>query len=103
MGVSIEKLRAAGYKVRIHHHRLYRADGKVVEASPFEVRNGLVKVDDPTQPLAHGGKTVVELTTPNGVNTTTEAQCSDKDNFCYKVGAAVALGRALKNVEYYDH
>lgn len=96
--MTVEELRAAGYKVRIHHHRLWRADGKIVEASPFEVKNGLIKVDNPAQPLAHGGKTILELTTPNGVTVTKSAECSLKDNFCYKTGVAVTIGRALKAI-----
>ena len=73
---SIKQLRQSGYKVRVHHKREL--------------------VGESLSPL--GGATKVEITTPDGKNLVGEAFCSKKDNYNKKVGAAIAIGRALKNV-----
>lgn len=73
--LTVKELRKNGYKVRVHHHR------KVVTSTV----------------AARGGKTVVEVTTPDGVTFIGIARCSRKENFNKKMGVRIALGRALKN------
>lgn len=73
--LTVEELRKNGYKVRVHHHR------KVVTSAV----------------AARGGKTVVEVTTPDGVTFVGISRCSRKENFNKKMGVRIALGRALKS------
>ena len=46
-----------------------------------------------------GGKTVVEITTPEGEQLIGEAECSIKDQFNRKRGLQVAIGRCFYNSE----
>lgn len=71
--MTVEDLRKRGFKIRVHHHR--RVTGKVVN------------------PL--GGKTVVEITTPDGTTLVGVSRCSRKENFNKRLGVRIALGRAL--------
>jgi hypothetical protein len=72
--MTIEHLRKAGYKVRVHHHR----------------KAGLEGIN------SRGGKTVVEVTTPEGATLVGMSRCSRKENFDKRLGVRIALGRAMK-------
>lgn len=74
--MTVYDLRKNGYKVRVLHHRKH--DNRVL---------GAVK--------AKGGMTVVQITTPDGVDLEGSSKCSDKDLYNKRVGVQVALGRAL--------
>ena len=84
MNTSIADLRRCGYKVRVIHSRpkitTKRMDGESFEYS------------------AKGGNTIIEITTPEGLNAIGTAQCSVKDNWNRKVGNQIALGRALTKI-----
>ena len=73
----IEYLRKNGFKIRVKHFRRH---------SPSLVKE------------TKGGKTVVEVRTPDGKEIKGEAICSSKDNYSKKIGVRIALGRALKIV-----
>jgi len=79
--VTVSELRKCGHKVRVHHHRR-------LPQAPF---------NNQTAVAARGGKTVVEVTTPDGRTLIGIARCSKKENFNKKLGVRIALGRALKN------
>jgi hypothetical protein len=81
---TVQSLRKAGNKVRVIH---YRAVSKRKLLPAKEV--------DPTILKPKGGKTVVDITTPDGKELTGEAVCSNKDSFNRKMGLAIAVGRAL--------
>lgn len=72
---DVERLRKSGFKVRVKHYRLMNLDG--------------IK--------ARGGKTVVEVTTPEGETLVGMARCSRNENFNKRLGVRIALGRAFKN------
>ncbi len=74
--MRVKQLRQSGYKVRVMH-----------------MRNKSDVGYDP-----HGGTTRVEITTPEGKELVGEARCSNQDNYSKKIGVAIALGRAFKNV-----
>lgn len=74
--MTIEELRKAGYKIRVHHHRKVCAAGI----------------------NARGGKTVVEVTTPDGTTLVGMSRCSRKENFKKRMGVQIALGRAMKSL-----
>jgi hypothetical protein len=74
--MTIEELRKSGYKIRVHHHRKVSAD--VINA--------------------RGGKTVVEVTTPDGTTLVGMSRCSRKENFDKSMGVRIALGRAMSSI-----
>lgn len=75
--MTIEELRKAGYKIRVHHNRKLCPDGI----------------------NARGGKTVVEVTTPDDTTLIGMSRCSRKENFNKRMGVRIALGRAMSSVE----
>jgi hypothetical protein len=70
MKITVENLRNLGYKVRVLH---YRKNEK-------------------------GGKTVIQVKTPEGIELEGTAVCSRKENYNKKLGVSIALGRALNGV-----
>lgn len=74
--MTIEDLRKSGYKIRVHHHRKMNLDGI----------------------NARGGKTVVEVTTPDGTTLVGMSRCSRKENFDKRMGVRIALGRAMSSL-----
>lgn len=74
--MTVQSLRQSGYKVRVLHHR--RNDDRVLGA---------------VHPK--GGETVIQITTPDGVDLEGRAKCSKKDLYNKKLGVKVAIGRAL--------
>lgn len=82
---TVKTLRQSGYKVRVYHERKYLQQNKF---SPVCILS------------SKGGKTTVEITTPDkerdvfGI-----AFCSDADNFSKKLGTKIATGRALAQLE----
>ena len=60
---------------------------------------GLHALSD-VKPLAKGGKVELKVIDDQGqVIIHTKAYCSFQDNFCYKLGKQIALGRAMKKIE----
>lgn len=86
MNKTVKELRQSGYKIKIIHFR----------------EEGFTKHEFCGTPmtLAKGGRTELLLMSPEGIQIKAEAKCSEKDNYCRKVGVAIALGRALKNLEW---
>lgn len=71
--ICVEELRKSGYKVRVKHFRRENSDGIV----------------------SRGGKTVVEVTAPDGTTFVGMSRCSRKENFNKRLGVRIALGRAF--------
>lgn len=77
--LDVRDLVAAGHQVNVRH-----------------VRRGYVEFDPDTLDVvehvydSRGGMTIVNVDGYVGV-----AECSNKDNFCKKVGRSIAIGRAL--------
>lgn len=84
---TVKSLRQSGYKIKVIHHRLYE-------------KGDVEKFDWRGEYSAKGGTTQLLLMSPEGIQIKAEAKCSEKDNYCRKVGVAIALGRALKNLEW---
>ena len=90
MNKTVKELRQSGYKVKVIHHRIkgfpmmYKDDEQVFfgELNP------------------KGGRTELLLMSPEGIQIKAEAKCSNRDNYCRKVGVAIALGRAIKELEW---
>lgn len=79
--MTIHDLRKAGYKVRVLHFR--SVDCRILGAYQ-----------------AKGGETVVQITTPDGINLEGRAKCSDKDLYNKRLGVKVAVGRALFGLNF---
>jgi hypothetical protein len=87
--LTIQKLRKAGFKVRVLHERHY-------EVPPTRMS----RMDQSRRLSAKGGYTRIEVSTPNKeITVVGEAYCSLKDSFNRKLGNSVALGRALAKLE----
>ena len=85
MQLTIQKLRKAGFKVRVLHTRHY-------ETPPTR----MARMDQSKRLSAKGGYTRIDVTTPNNeVTVIGEAHCSLQDSFNRKLGNSIALGRAL--------
>lgn len=86
LNLSIKNLRQSGWKVRVLHQRCYFLRGRLNETS--------------AEVCAKGGLTEIQITSPDKkINASGKSICSDEDNFNRKVGNAIALGRAWKEVE----
>ncbi len=89
---TVKELRKSGYKVKVIHSRCI---------TPY-LENVPVR-DIRTACLTHlicpkGGRTLVELRSPQGIEVKGEATCSKKDGFNRKLGLAKALGRAMSKI-----
>lgn len=95
--LNVKSLRQQKYKIRVTHYRLVKAGAKfAMKGKPdllpmheIQTRNFQYAI------LAKGGKVVVELTSPNNVSVSAEAECSKKDVYVKKEGVKLALERAL--------
>jgi len=72
--MNVSELRSNGFKVRVLHHRKWNLCG---------ISN-------------LGGRTIVQIKTPEGQELEGEAICSKEDNYNKKLGVSIAIGRALK-------
>ena len=94
----VTALKAKGFRVKASHSRFYREykDGKahLVLAQNSEVVR-LAK-DALQYATPKGGKTVVTITAPSGVEFWSESLCSPLDTFNKHVGYNTAFRRALK-------
>ena len=77
---NVEELRKSGYKVWVKHFRRDSLGG----------------------PNPRGGKTVVEVTTPDGVTLLGVSRCSRKENFNKRLGVRIALGRAFTSADEHE-
>ena len=51
------------------------------------------------RPLSKGGQVICSIGNENGRSAFGIANCSYSDNFCYKIGREIALGRAKKQLK----
>ena len=91
------------------HHRLKQKDVELIHLNEEKkiLREALASVEADIEAVmdsdnnaisSHGGKTVVEITTPDAVELKSETVCSLKDNYNKKIGARIAIGRALTSL-----
>lgn len=84
--LTVKSLRQQGYKVRVLHHRDY------AYVHPPE------KFDRVKRLMQKGGKTEVQILSPDGKSSEGIALCSPKDNYNKKLGVKIALNRAINNL-----
>ena len=78
---TIKQLRQSGWKVRVMHDRNFEIVNKIT---------GLYRMIS-----NFGGRTYIQVTSPDGINTDGMSVCMDTENFNRKLGNRIALGRAL--------
>lgn len=93
--MTVQQLRQDGYKIRVSHYRRIQGPNKDF----YYGFKSTVKPISGEVIQQKGGKTIVTVTTPDGISTFGEALCSRKDHFCYKRGCQIALGRAMAKLE----
>ena len=87
---KVAQYRKNGYKVCVNHLR------------PVPGQVGYVPYSRKTKGpvLSRGGITHVSISTPEGDHHFAGgAECGRKDNFCYRMGVQIALGRIEKEME----
>jgi len=90
-GERINQLREQGYEVKVFHHRpAYNVAG--LKLVGYRARKELA---DGERFLQKGGTTTVRIDQPEGDYVVGEALCSAGDQYCYRRGLEIALGRAL--------
>ena len=99
---TVAQLRRENYKVRVSHFRWYLADEENEIWDLCPKYEALGKGYDVSSPDVKGGRTVIELTTPDGRSVTTYSECSDSDGFRKSTGVKVALKRAFIQLKLYD-
>lgn len=96
---TVQEARQNGIKVRVTHYRvdeeeLYKfknLDRKDIDELCIPERQMTKK----SFAFCRGGKTVVDITLPDGRSSTGTSYCSFSDNFNKKVGTKIALNRAF--------
>lgn len=86
-----KQLRQTGFKTSVCHFRYLNGDSFLYPRQYLVVENATRDINP------RGGKTLVTVTTPEGKSYSGAAVCSREDNFCYRRGVSIALGR-LKEV-----
>lgn len=85
---TIEQLRKSGNKVKIHHYRhVKQDDGEITKFVP------LIDIQNRSKVLSCGGVTKLEITTPDKKEYRGQAGCVITDQFSYKKGVLIALGK----------
>lgn len=115
---QITQLKNAGFRIRLKHSRYTAEQFNKLRRCAEQVNNNdshlLDRLNELTdwQPMPtidlrknkidmspRGGKTFISIEKDDKIVSTSEAICSFADNFCYRVGGRIALGRALKNLK----
>jgi hypothetical protein len=95
--MTVHELRKKGYKVRVIHVRedVYKLLKEEVEES-YSYRYFLTYLGK----SATGGKTVVEISTPDDQNVFGISYCHPKENYNKKEGVKYALEKALQKISH---
>lgn len=81
-------------EARFEHHRIpYPNEKHKGKPSPLEYMR-YFRGDSPWKPSPRGGRTNCKIMDGEEVIATGRALCSHSDNFNYKIGRKIALGRA---------
>jgi hypothetical protein len=89
---KIHELRKAGYKVKVSIKRYNSFNGDLCDLYDFKESHC------PNFISPMGGYNKIELTVPDGATVIGEAYCSKLDPYNRKIGNAIALGRAMKQL-----
>ncbi len=92
---TVKSLRDSGFKVRVYHCRRHR-----YVDSNFHIRYTLVPTGVKNSLSCCGGETHIKVTSPDDIVAKSISVCGKKDAYCKKTGVRIALGRAMKLLEY---
>ena len=95
--MTVHELRKQGYKVRVIHARekaYYLIKTQLEESYEFFYSLRYAGIS------AKGGKTIIEISTPDGKETFGIAYCHPQDNYNKKEGVKQALARAFENLNH---
>lgn len=92
---TVETLRKSGYKVRVKHYRYYAYNKTVSKIQKLMA----IREIEGKKRHSKGGLTIVEIDGPQG-SFVGKAICSRNDNFCYKTGVKIALGRMEEKTSF---
>ena len=105
-GAQIDRLREQGYTVRVSHRRPvelptpWQFDWPAVNGATRAELAELREAGWPEAAFApKGGRTDVEIISPNGAAFHGNAVCSESDSFNRRLGLQIALGRAVKQMQ----
>ena len=84
---QIANLRQNGYKIRVFHNRRYASQSGDIFYTGIPIPETTLE--------SKGGLTIVKVITPANETAMGYAKCSDKDPYNKKLGAKIALNRAL--------
>jgi hypothetical protein len=87
-----KQLRQSGIKTSVCHWRYLKGDSFLYPRQYLMVEKATRDIDP------RGGETLVIVTAKDGKTYAGKAICSKEDNFCYRRGVNIALGR-LNEVE----
>lgn len=83
--------------VRIEHYRVLKGCGKTM--FPLRYKRGVgFSIDHYSEPDTKGGETCAYVKTVDGDEYEAWSTCSANDNFCYRIGREIALGRLRKQL-----
>lgn len=86
---AVKTLREQKYKIKIQHFRVGYKTGERNEKPSY------YRIHEIKNILPRGGKTIMEIESPDGRFYTTESICSKRDTFCYKLGVQECLKKIL--------
>lgn len=96
---TVQSLRQNGYQVRVRHLRdMYVQRYGEGNIKALDDKNVTLTFEGMLEYCPTGGKTEVEITTPDGRTLTGVATASRKDHYNKKIGTQIAIGRALKGL-----
>jgi hypothetical protein len=93
--MTVKQLRNIGCKVKIQHYRFVSYNAfHLTGKKGYLIGKLLPEKDvDGKERFPRGGKTTMEVTTPQGRTFITETNCSKSDGFCRRRGVQICLER----------
>ena len=99
---TIHELRKKGCKIRVLHWRYREGDRAALNKNRPELlmpRSDLKKKGMLKSAFPRGGKTKIQISFPDNTHADSETVCSVSDNFSYKKGVSICLGRLKEAID----
>lgn len=102
---TVQELRKSGYKVLVNHLRYPARVTKNTskrQSQKIKLENVYALTENGLGISPFGGKTTLDIVSPDGATYHSDAECSVKDVYNKRLGIKIALGRALKQMGIQD-